>query len=52
MWSGGGDCEGVWSGGGIRVERWRGLGRRSRWGHQWEKVGRQESNIMGEVCRT
>ena len=38
VWSGEGECEGVCSGGGISVERWRGLGR-SRWCHQWEKIG-------------
>ena len=49
VWSGEGECEGVCSGGGISVERWRGLGR-SRWCHQWEKIGGQESNIACEVC--
>ena len=51
VWSGEGECEGVCSGVGISVERWRGLGR-SRWCHQWEKIGGQESNIACEVCRS
>ena len=49
--SGGGECEGVWSGGGIGigVEMWRGLGRRSRWGHQCYKRN-QLNTIVTSPC--